>query len=44
MDGEDVGRLLFRLFGNAAPKTVENFRQLSTGEGIDPETGKCEKR
>jgi cyclophilin family peptidyl-prolyl cis-trans isomerase len=31
-DGEPLGRVEFGLFGEAVPKTAENFKQLCTGE------------
>ena len=32
MGGKDLGRVIFGLFGETVPKTVENFVKLSTGE------------
>ena len=32
VDGKDVGRLDFELFGHEAPKTVNNFLGLCTGD------------
>lgn len=32
IDGQSLGRVEFSLFGTAAPRTVENFRALCTGE------------
>ena len=33
-DGEAVGRVTFGLFGDVAPRTVENFRALATGQEV----------
>ncbi|EJF56505.1 hypothetical protein DICSQDRAFT_71357 [Dichomitus squalens LYAD-421 SS1] len=37
IDNQPVGRIIFELFNDTAPKTCENFRALCTGEkGISP--------
>ncbi|RSS82329.1 peptidylprolyl isomerase [Streptomyces sp. WAC06614] len=32
IDGQDAGRIVFRLFDDVVPKTAQNFRELATGQ------------
>lgn len=39
MSGVPLGRMVFELFSDLAPRTCENFRCLCTGERATAETG-----
>ncbi|KAF9458378.1 cyclophilin [Collybia nuda] len=32
IDGQDAGRIVFKLYDDVVPKTARNFRELATGE------------
>lgn len=37
MQGEPIGRMVFVLFPDEAPRAAENYRQLFTGEKVPPQ-------
>ena len=41
VDGEPMGRIVFGLFGDVVPKTVENFKALSACDHGKTKTGKA---